>query len=198
MYAFLALILVLGALGGLYVLEKSKASGREADLAALQQDITKVNTQVQQLTPYQSMQSQRTAMVTAAQEIFDSRVTWSSICEEISLVIPENVRLTAFSTTVPATMLAGSALSGVASVGGTSDLAFEGETYSHKDVADFMTRLGLMPQITDIRLVSAEKSTADGREIVTFQITANLRPFQQAAPMAVGQTTSASAEGTGQ
>jgi hypothetical protein len=88
-------------------------------------------------------------------------------------------------------MLAGGALSSGASAGGGANITFSGRAFAHQDVADFMTRLGLMPQLINIQLVSAQKSAASGsssgtaaQELVTFQITAQLRPFEIAPPLA--------------
>lgn len=200
LYAAAILVLALTAFGGLYVLERGKATDKQTQLAEVQTQVTQVRADVDKLKPYEVMQSQRVAMAQAAQQVFDSRVVWSSIAEEISLLIPKDVGLTAFHGTVPPEMLAGSALGTVAPAGGggSTDLSFEGEAYTHKDVADFMTRLGLMPQITDIKLVSAEKTEQDGKVIVKFQITAELRPFLQAPPFAIGAPATGQTGGTGQ
>ena len=42
----------------------------------------------------------------------------------------------------------------------TPDVTFTGTTYTHKDVAEFMTRLGLIPQLSNVRLASS--TGADG------------------------------------
>ncbi len=45
-----------------------------------------------------------------------------------------------------------------------------------------MTRLGLLPQLTNVQLVSSTESS--NGNYVEFQITANLRPFTQQPPVA--------------
>jgi Tfp pilus assembly protein PilN len=198
-YALLALIVVVAILGALYVFEAHSKSSKETELANLNSQIAQLNQQIAVLKPYEQQQAQRVAMSQSATQIYDSRITWSSILDEISLLIPETCQLTQLSGSVPASMLAGSALSGFQSgASGTADLTLAGEAVAQRDVAEFMTRLGLMPQIQNIQLVSAQKGSATdtGEANVTFTITASLRPFQAAPPLAV--PASATTTGGGQ
>lgn len=129
------------------------------------------------------MESQRATMTQTASEIFASRVVWSSIFEELSLLIPDQVCLTGLTAAVPPPMLAGSQLAtGPAATSSGADVTFSGNAYTHEDVAEFMTRLGLMPQLMNVTLVSATKGSGG---LVAFQITAQLRPFLTKPPLAV-------------
>ncbi len=134
-------------------------------------------------------------MTQTAKGIYDSRVPWSTILQEVSLVIPENVRLQSLSGTVPATMLPGPAVPPAAAgaVAATPDITFSGTTYTHKDVAEFMTRLGLIPQLSNIQLASSTGAAATGTTgttstpTVTFTVTATLRPYLTPPPATVVQ-----------
>jgi Tfp pilus assembly protein PilN len=189
LYALLALVLVFAVLAILFVFENQRVSSRKTELSVIQSQIDDLNVQIARLKPYESLQSQRASMSDTAKQIYESRVVWSSIAEEISLLIPDTVRLTQLTGAVPAPMLAGSSLGGAAGAAGVggADMQFQGTALSHKDVAEFMTRLGLMPQLYNIQLVSAAKSASTGSEgqTVAFQITASLRPFLVAPPAAV-------------
>jgi Tfp pilus assembly protein PilN len=179
-YALLFLVVVVAALGILYVFANQQKSSREQELAGLQSQLTQLQQEIAALTGYEQQQSQRAIMTQTAQQIYDSRVIWSSIAEEISLLI---------TAAVPASMLAGSATSGAAApaaAGTGTDVTLTGEAYTHRDVAEFMTRLGLMPQLQNITLVAATKGTGTSGEVITFQIVAALRPFQSPAPNAAG------------
>jgi|GEM_PF-636427 len=214
LWALLGLIIVLGVLGVLYMFERQKVSDRKDQLASQQSQLNQLQQQITVLRPFETQQSQRSQMTEVARSIWDSRVVWSSIAEEISLLIPEECRLTDFSATVPASMLAGSALGGATAATGegvTADVSFAGEALSHRDVAEFMTRLGLMPQLMDVTLVSASgptetgattdtgtttgTTTDTGTQYVTFEIVARLRPFQSPAPMALPATPEGAATG---
>jgi Tfp pilus assembly protein PilN len=202
MYALLFLIFVVAVLGVLYVFENQKLSTRNHEVATQQAQLDAINAEVAKLKPFETLQSQRASMTTAASTIVDSRVIWSIIFEEVSLLIPDTVRLTGLTAAVPPNMLSGAAAGTAGSV--TTDVTFSGQAASHKDVADFMTRLGLMPQLMNVQLVSAAKAAASSGtgsaattvSLVGFQITAQLRPFETAptAAAAPGTTTPASGQ----
>jgi Tfp pilus assembly protein PilN len=197
MYALLFLIFVVAVLGVLYVFENQRVSTRNQEVATQQVQLDAINAEVAKLKPFEALQSQRASMNAAASTIVDSRVIWSSIFEEVSLLIPDAVRLNSLTAAVPPNMLAGAAAGGAAS--GAADITFAGQAASHKDVADFMTRLGLMPQIMNIQLVSAAKgaaaassgtgSAAAAPSLVAFQITAQLRPFETSPSAAAAAPT---------
>ncbi len=69
-----------------------------------------------------------------------------------------------------------------------ASVTFQGETYEHTDVAEFMTRLGLLPQLTNIQLSSSTKAAATGTtgttgpSLTTFTVTASLRRYLTPPP----------------
>ena len=78
------------------------------------------------------------------------------------------------------------------------DVTFDGITYTHQDVAEFMTRLGLIPQLTNIQLASSTgappvetTSTAAPATTVTFTVTASLRAYMSPPPTTTLQTEGA-------
>lgn len=191
LYAILILVAVVVALGLVYMQQNSTVSSKQSEV-----DQLTAETQVEQqkalaLAPYAEIQATRTAMTQTAQGIYQAGVPWSTILQEISLVIPENVRLQGLNCTVPPAMVPGA----VAAVAGaapavTTDVTFTGTTYTHKDVAEFMTRLGLIPQLSNIQLgssigapaVAAAEGTAGTPATVTFTVTATLRPYLTTPP----------------
>jgi Tfp pilus assembly protein PilN len=184
MYAVVALVAVVVALGAVYFWQHGQVSDKQAQVDSLEQQIAQVNTEVAALQPYQELQTKRTSMTTTARAIYDARVPWSTILEEISLVIPDNVRLTSLTCAIPATMLPGAATAAGGAASAT-DITFVGQTYEHQDVADFMTRLGLLPHITNIQLSSSTQATsteAGAQTLTTFTVTASLRPYLAAPP----------------
>ena len=104
MYALLFLILVVAVLGVLYVFESQRLTARNQDVATQQSRLDAVNVEVAKLKPFEALQSQRASMTQSASTIVDSRVIWSSILEEVSLLIPDTVRLTVLTAAVPASM----------------------------------------------------------------------------------------------
>jgi len=189
-YVIIALVALIAVLGAVYLWQSSQVSDKEADRDSLEADIAALQTEIAALQPYAVLQTKRTDMMTTAQAIDAARVPWSTIFEEISLVIPENVRLQSLTCAVPVNMLPGPSATAPDAVGGelAADITFTGQTYEHKDVAEFMTALGLLPHLTNIQLSNSTKAASTGttgtttQSLTTFTVTASLRRYQTAPP----------------
>ena len=185
LWAILILVAVVIALGLVYVWQSSQVNSKQSELDDLNAQVAAEQQKVAELQPYAELQAMRTDMTSAAKGIYDTRVSWATILQEISLVIPENVRLQTLTGVVPVTMLPGTAVAvAPGTVPSTPDITFAGTTFTHKDVAEFMTRLGLIPQIMNIQLTSSTGAAAstETESTVAFTITASLRPFLTAPP----------------
>jgi Tfp pilus assembly protein PilN len=193
LWAILILVAIVVALGLVYVWQNGQVNDKQVELDGLTAEVAVVQQQALALAPYAAIQTTRTAMTQTAKGIYDSRVSWATILQEISLVIPENVRLQSLTGTVPATMLPGPAVPAVPGTPASTDITFAGTTYTHKDVAEFMTRLGLIPQLSNVQLASStgaaatDASGATGTPTVTFTVTASLRPYLTPPPATVIQ-----------
>jgi len=185
-WAILILVAVVVVLGLVYVKERSDVNAKQDQLTSIQTETAAVQQQVAALSPYAALQAQRVAMTDTAKGIYESSVPFSILLQELSLVIPENVRLQSLTATVPATMLPGGAPAGTPA-SATTDVTFSGQTENHQDVAEFMTRLGLIPQLKGITLGSST-GTAEGTptgsayNYTQFTVTAGLRPYTTTPP----------------
>ena len=198
-WAILILVAVVVVLGLVYVKYRNDVGAKQDELTSIQQEIQVVQAQIAELSPYAVIQNQRTAMTDTAKGIYASSVPFSILLQELSLVIPENVRLQNLTVTVPPAMLPGTATLEAAPAPGTSvDVTFTGQTEEHRDVAEFMTRLGLIPQLMGITLTSSTEaasttgtttaSSAPAATYTTFTVTAQLRPYTQPPPPTTLQT----------
>jgi len=190
-WAILILVAVVVVLGLVYVKYRSDVNGKEDDLAAIQAETAVVQAKIAELSPYAVLQAKRTSMTETARGIYQSSVPFSILLQELSLVIPENVRLQTLTATVPAGMLPGAAVAEGAAPSTATDVTFTGQTEKHRDVAEFMTRLGLIPQLMGITLTSSTDTTTggtttDGATSTTsykqFTVTAQLRPYTTQPP----------------
>ena len=195
LWAILILVAIVVALGLVYVWQNNQVNDKQAELDAVNAELAVVQAQALALAPYAAIQTTRTNMTQTAKGIYDARVSWATILQEISLVIPENVRLQSLTGTVPAAMLPGPATPPVAGAvaAATPDVTFTGTSYTHKDVAEFMTRLGLIPQLSNVQLASSTGVAATGTTgttatpTVTFTVTATLRAYLTPPPATVIQ-----------
>ncbi len=187
-YTLLLLVAVVLAMGMVYVQQSTAVNDKEQELEGLQSQTAALQLQIAALQPYQELQTQRMQMTEAATAIYDSRVAWSNFLEQLSLVMPDNVSLTTLNCAVPAPMLPGDVATDVAATGATTDITFVGQAWTHDDVAEFMTRLGLIPQIQNILLTTSSGPAQNTAETGTastpgtFTVTAELRPFLTAPP----------------
>jgi Tfp pilus assembly protein PilN len=189
--AIVGLVVLVVALGAVYFMSYRQVSDKKVQLDAISGQVDVANVQLAALKPYAALQVQREAMDVTATQILNSRVIMSNVLEEVGLLIPSGVSLTQMNVTVPSYMVAGS--SDASAPGTTTALATDltlvgdatGSTLydAHVQVATLMTQLGLMPQIMNIRLTSANSSTTVPND-VQFSIAANLRPFATTPPLA--------------
>lgn len=196
-YAVLILVLVVVVLGLVYVKFNSDVSAKQSELDQIAAQTTSQQARIAELRPYAELQNQRTAMTETAKAIHDTSVPFSIILQQLSLVIPDNVRLQSLAATVPPAMLPGAAApeAGAPDAAATADVTFTGVTENHRDVAEFMTRLGLIPQLMGIQLISSTDSTAGAAAGTAttatykqFTVTAQLRPYLQQPPTTALQT----------
>ena len=184
-YAVLLLVVVVVVLGVVYMWQNNIVKTKEDELAQIQAQQQTVAAQAAALAPYAQIQAQRVLMTATGKGIYEARVPWSTILEEVSLVIPDNVRLQTMTCAVPAPMQPGAAAAAGAAPASV-DVTFAGMTYTHQDVAEFMTRLGLIPQLTNIQLGSSTGAAASAsgstQSTVSFTVTASLRPYQTPPP----------------
>jgi Tfp pilus assembly protein PilN len=189
----LGLVVLVVALGAVYFMSVRQVSAKQGQLDTVAAQVDVANVRLAALRPYETLQIQRQAMSQTAAQILNSRVLFSNVLEEISLLIPSGVSLQSMSVTVPPYMVAGSSdqTASAASTTTGTDLTMTGDATgatlyaAHDQVATLLTQLGLMPQIMNIRLASVTVSTASvATPDVTFTISASLRPFATTPPLA--------------
>jgi Tfp pilus assembly protein PilN len=194
-YALLGLVVLVVALGAVYLMLNRQVATKQDQVNDLQAQIQQVTAQVDALRWAEVLQQQRVSMMTTATQLLASRVDWSNILEELSLVIPDQVVLSDLTAQVPQAMqpTVGGASASTGQTSGGADLTLSGRADNHVSVASFMTRLGLMPQLANVQLTSSTES--ENGDYVDYVITASLRPFGQQPPVAQPATTMTSAGG---
>jgi Tfp pilus assembly protein PilN len=165
-------VLVAAALGAMFMMGSGK-------IAAQQRKLDDLNRTFQALPPpppgpsavQQQLAGEESARVTALSTALGSRVAWDRVFREFSLVLPDDVwltNLTAKSPISPATNAATSA------GGAPSQFTVQGRTYSHDGVARLLSRLQLVPDLTNVQLVSSSLSKVGEQAVVEFTIAADI------------------------
>ncbi len=87
-------------------------------------------------------------------------------------MLPDDVwltTLTAKSPISPATNIA------TGSTGAPSQFTILGRTYSHDGVARLLSRLQVVPDLTNVQLLSSTRSQVAGQDVVEFSIAADIK-----------------------
>lgn len=122
-----------------------------------------------------ALAADKATRVGALSAALTSRVAWDRVLRQVSLVLPEDVWLTNLSATAPlAVPVEGSATT-------AAGFTLIGSTYSQNGVARFLSRLSVVPELTQVRLQSSQTAQIRERELVQFTILAEVRPPGAAA-----------------
>lgn len=122
-----------------------------------------------------ALAADKATRVGALSAALTSRVAWDRVLRQVSLVLPEDVWLTNLSATAPTAV----PVDGSAST--AAGFTLIGSTYSQNGVARFLSRLSVVPELTQVRLQSSQTALIRERELVQFTILAEVRPPGAAA-----------------
>jgi Tfp pilus assembly protein PilN len=165
--------LVAAVLGAMFMMGSGK-------IAAQQRKLDDLNQVFSALPPapagpsaaQQALVGEQNARVTALSTALASRVSWDRVFREFSLVLPDDVWLTTLTAKSPISP----ATNAASTSGGTaSQFVIQGRTYSHDGVARLLSRLQVVPDLTNVQLQSSTRSTVGGQAVVEFTIVADLK-----------------------
>jgi Tfp pilus assembly protein PilN len=165
-------VLVAAALGAMFMMGSGK-------IAAQQRKLDDLNRTYQALPPpppgpsavQQQLAGEQSARVSALSTALGSRVAWDRVFREFSLVLPDDVWLTTLSAKSPISPATNAATS---AGGAPSQFNVQGRTYSHDGVARLLSRLQLVPDLSNVQLVSSTLSKVGGQDVVEFTIAADI------------------------
>jgi Tfp pilus assembly protein PilN len=182
------LIVVTALLGLLIVSAHGTVKNRQLELAQKQAELAAVPVPAQnELQQQDALVTDQKARVAALNSALSKRIAWDRVFREFALVLPDDVWLLSLSakaptlgTTVPPAAASPttttSSTPSAPALGGELGFTIEGYTYSHDAVARLLSRLGVVPDLEQVQLVTSERAQLGGREIIHFRIAANVRP----------------------
>jgi len=165
-------VLVAAALGAMFMMGSGK-------IAAQQRKLDDLNRTYQALPPappgpsavQQQLAGEESARVSALSTALGSRVAWDRVFREFSLVLPDDVWLTTLTAKSPISPATNAATS---PGGAPSQFTVQGRTYSHDGVARLLSRLQLVPDLSNVQLVSSTLSKVGEQDVVEFNIAADI------------------------
>jgi len=111
--------------------------------------------------------------VSALSTALTSRVAWDRVFREFSLVLPDDVWLTTLTAKSPISPLTNVSTSSPG--GAPSQFTIQGRTYSHDGVARLLSRLQVVPDLTNVQLQSSTLTKVGGQNVVDFSIAADIK-----------------------
>jgi Tfp pilus assembly protein PilN len=167
-------VLVAAVLGAMFMMGSGK-------VAAQQRKLDDLNRQYQALPPapagpsvaQQQLAGEQSARVSALSTALTSRVAWDRVFREFSLVLPDDVWLTTLTAKSPISPLTNASTTSTG--GAPSQFTIQGRTYSHDGVARLLSRLQVVPDLTNVQLQSSTLAKVGGQNVVDFSIAADIK-----------------------
>lgn len=173
---------VVGACVGLVVtaLLTSQFLGGQGKVAAERQTLQDLQAQLAAMpapppgpTPGQTkLASEQSTRLTALSAALQSRVAWDRVLRAFSLVLPDDVWLEQLALKSPVSPSTGQPPQ---NSGAPVGFTIQGSTYSHDAVARLLARLSVVPDLTNVQLVTSSVTLVNGQNLVKFSIAADIR-----------------------
>jgi Tfp pilus assembly protein PilN len=120
-----------------------------------------------------ALASEKNLRITALSSALSTRVAWDRVLSQISQVLPEDVWLTSLTSASGQTADASTTTGAVGPEG--ASVTMIGSTYSQRGVARFLARLGVIPALTGVQLLSSASLDLKPRDLVQFTIQATVK-----------------------
>lgn len=145
------------------------------------------------IVPVPAVTSELQPRLAAITTAMSTRIAWDRILREFSLVLPSDVTITGLTLTAPPAPVA--AVAGSEPPPVTQGLSITGKAFSHDGVARLLTRLMLIPDLSDVTLSSSSGGASSAG--VQFSISAGIKgaPALPPLPAPVAPTDTTTTEG---
>lgn len=167
--AGVALVVLLGLVYGAEVV---RLQGQKHSLTTQQATNASLQGQVAQLSQFQQLETQLQQRSVLLTNLTQDEVRWSVVLADISLVIPSDTWLTNITATENATGT--QAAPGTTGTPVLGSIQLTGTTFSHLDVAEWLTRLAGVDAFTNAYLSLSTKSTIGAQPVVNFNSSVQL------------------------
>jgi Tfp pilus assembly protein PilN len=207
-------VIVMIALGGAFLAAHGNANSEQARLSKARLELAqlavhrkptpppvKPSAPITPIVPPPAVTGQEATWLSAVSTSLSQRIAWDRVLREVSLVVPSDVTLLSLTMTAPSTSSA-TATPGVATAQG---FVIQGSAFSYDSVARLLSRLALVPDLSNVTLTSTGSGGAPGSSGssgqsttgVQFNITAAVKgaPVAPVADPVVPATTDTTAAG---
>jgi len=199
-------LIVLVALGIGFLTAHTKAGAEQKKLTAAQIELGKLSLhkrptvtvktpkQTKPIIPIPAVTSEEQPRLAAIADAMSTRIAWDRILREFSLVMPDDITISTLNMSAPS---ASSSSTGTTTTSGQG-LSISGLAFSQDSVARLLSRLMLIPDLSDVTLSSSTAATNGGAG-VSFNISAAVKgapaPAAPATTPAATDTSSTTTTG---
>jgi Tfp pilus assembly protein PilN len=145
---------------------------RKQELATLEQDLEQTRRATKPKPEQSGLAAEREQRFTALNDAMAKRLAWDRVLRELSLVVPDDVWLSSLAAGGGSATT--SSTDPAAASAAAQTLTFNGFTYSQESVARLLTRLGLAPNLGDVKLQKSSVTEVGSQQIYNFTILADL------------------------
>ena len=158
--------------------------GASASVKDEQNALGDAKAQLAQLPPLPKAQTaieaglagEQKARVSAVTSALSRRVSWDRVLREFATVLPSDVWLTSLSAHAPSSPASAAPAAPVAPGTAPSGFVMNGYTYSQDGVARLLSRLNVLPDITNVQLQTSSLTKVGLQDVVQFTILADVSP----------------------
>jgi Tfp pilus assembly protein PilN len=174
----------LGLLLVLFVALSVLFLGASASVKDKQNALGDEKAQLAQLPPLPKAQSaiesglagEQKARVSAVTSALSRRVSWDRVLREFATVLPGDVWLTSLSAHAPSSPASAAPAAPTAPGAAPSGFVINGYTYSQDGVARLLSRLNVLPDLTNVQLQTSSLTKVGLQDVVQFTILADVAP----------------------
>lgn len=173
-----AAVIIIGG-GNLIQTARVSSAQKTLNAAKIQLAATPLPPKTPEVTPPPpAVAQQMQPRLAAVSNVISSRIAWDRILREFSLVLPPGIQVQSLALTAPSSVSA-------------SAQGFDliGLTFTYDDVARLLSRMALIPDLSNVTL----KSSGINQGVVSFEITADVKgapiPVSPVTPVAPPTTT---------
>jgi Tfp pilus assembly protein PilN len=167
-------VLSTALLGMMFMSASGAVHDRQQQLDTLRAELAVVPPPVQQSSAQAGLVDEQKARVAAVAIAMSGRVAWDRVLREVTLVLPEDVWLLSLAGVSPVS--SGGAAASTSTSGVPTGFTLDGYTYSQDGVARVLSRLMVVPDLSNVQLSSSSMTKVGTQNIVQFTIVANVRP----------------------
>jgi Tfp pilus assembly protein PilN len=158
--------------------------GASASVKDKQNALGDAKAQLAQLPPLPKAQSaieaglagEQKARVSAVTSALSRRVSWDRVLREFATVLPGDVWLTSLSAHAPSSPASAAPAAPTAPGAAPTGFVINGYTYSQDGVARLLSRLNVLPDLTNVQLQTSSLTKVGLQDVVQFTILADVAP----------------------